>query len=190
MPTLIAFSGSDRKESKNTQVLRHAVRAAEEAGVTVDHIRLSDYQLPLYDGDWEDENGLPEGCTRLKELFKPAAGFLIASPEYNSGYTPLLKNAIDWVSRPREGEKPLECFSGKVAGLVAASPGWRAGMRGLFQIRSVLQNINVIVTPTIGTLANYTVTMNDKGDITDQTMQNVITQVGTETAGLAKQLHL
>lgn len=188
MPRLIAFSGSDRSGSKNTQVLMVAVSAARSSGADVEQIRLSDYRLPLYDGDVEVRDGLPEGCVKLKALFKGADGFLIASPEYNSGYTPLLKNAIDWVSRPMDGEKPLEAFSGKVAGLVAASPGWRAGMRGLFQIREVLSNINMVVVPALGTVSSFNENMTDGGEIVHEAQRKLVEEVGRSTAALAGKL--
>ena len=74
-------------------------------------------------------------------------GFLISSPEYNSSITPLLKNTIDWASRPVKGEPPLACFDGKVALLVSASPGALGGMRGLVTVRSILGNIGTHVLP-------------------------------------------
>ena len=75
--------------------------------------------------------GLPANALKLKELFKAADGLLIASPEYNSAISGTLKNVLDWVSRTAPGEKPLECFKGKVAALCSASTGALGGIRGL-----------------------------------------------------------
>jgi NAD(P)H-dependent FMN reductase len=81
------------------------------------------------------------------DLFEAHEGLLISSPEYNSSITGVLKNTIDWVSRPVPGKPPLHAFAGKVALLVAASPGALGGLRGLVTLRSILSNIKVLVLP-------------------------------------------
>jgi NAD(P)H-dependent FMN reductase len=113
----------------------------------VTEIDLHDFPLPLYDGDSEIAQGLPDNGRRLKDVFLAHDGLIMACPEYNSGISGVLKNAIDWVSRPVAGRPPLECFSGKVAAIMSASPGALGGLRGLVQVRSILSNINVIVLP-------------------------------------------
>ena len=84
---------------------------------------------------------------KLRDLFEAHHGLLISSPEYNSSISPLLKNAIDWASRPEEGKPPLAAYRGKVAGLMAASPGGLGGLRGLVHVRAILGNIGVLATP-------------------------------------------
>jgi chromate reductase, NAD(P)H dehydrogenase (quinone) len=147
-PKLLAMSGSLRKASVNTRLLRIAISAAEEAGAEVDHCDLKALDLPMYDGDLEEQHGLPDSCLELKRRMKAADGFLFACPEHNSSITPAWKNAIDWASRPMEGESALECFDGKTAGLLAASPGALGGLRGLVEVRRILGNIRVHVHPT------------------------------------------
>ena len=90
---------------------------------------------------------MPENGKKLKKLFIDHDGLLIASPEYNGSFPAILKNAIDWVSRPAPGEPSLVAFRGKVAALMSASPGALGGRRGLDHIRSILGNIGVIVLP-------------------------------------------
>lgn len=80
---------------------------------------------------------MPENALKLKALMKAHQGYLIACPEYNSSITPLLKNAIDWASRPEPGEPSLACFKEKVAVLMSASPGGLGGLRGLVHVRSI-----------------------------------------------------
>ena len=147
MTRILALSGSSRKASFNTQLVKAAAHAAQAAGGDVTFVDLGDYDIPLYNGDLEESQGLPVDVQTLKSLFAAHDGLLLACPEYNSSITPLLKNTIDWVSRPAPGEAPLAAFKGKVAALLAASPGGFGGMRGLVHVRSILGNMGVIVLP-------------------------------------------
>lgn len=147
-PKILAFAGSLRKESFNKKLIKIGVRGAEEAGAKVTLIDLKDYPLPIYDQDIEDGQGIPDNAMKLKELFLSHEGFLISAPEYNSGITGVLKNTIDWVSRPTANEKVyLCCFIDKVVTLMSASPGQLGGLRGLVQVRSIFSNIYSIVLP-------------------------------------------
>ncbi|MEM6280167.1 MAG: NAD(P)H-dependent oxidoreductase [Verrucomicrobiota bacterium] len=145
-PKIVAFSGSTRKGSFNTSLVKAAASAATKAGASVDLIDLADYPFPIFNEDLEREQGLPEGVSQLKSLFAQADGFMIASPEYNSAFSALLKNTIDWCSRAEsDDEPPLAAYSGKSALLLAASPGALGGLRGLYALRSLLQNMGVTV---------------------------------------------
>ena len=144
---IIAFAGSTRKESNNKKLVKIAAEGAKEANAEVIYIDLEDYPLPLFDEDLEKREGLPENGRKLKDLFLEHNGLLISSPEYNSSYSGVFKNTIDWLSRPVEGYPPLECFADKVAVLMAASPGSLGGLRGLVHVRSLLGNIKVTVLP-------------------------------------------
>jgi len=146
-PTILAWAGSNRRDSFNRKLLRIAAQGAEDAGAKVTLLDLRDFPLPLYDAEMEAAEGLPEPATRLKRLMVEHDGFLIASPEYNSSISPLLKNTIDWVSRPVANEPPLVAFQNKLATLMSASPGGLGGLRGLVHVRSILGNIGVIVLP-------------------------------------------
>jgi chromate reductase, NAD(P)H dehydrogenase (quinone) len=144
---LVAFAGSSRRGSFNQRILRIGMRAAEAAGAEIQHVDLKELDLPHMDQDLEAAQGLPAGAQRLKQAMIAADGFLIATPEYNSSYPSLLKNAIDWASRRQGDEKPLAAFAGKTAGLIAASTGAQGGLRALTALRAVLQNIQVLVLP-------------------------------------------
>jgi NAD(P)H-dependent FMN reductase len=145
MPKILAFAGSTRRDSFNKTLVRYAVGRARALGAEVTHIDLRDFPLPLYDGDLESEMGQPENGTRLYELMKAHHALLWSCPEYNSSISAVLKNTIDWVSRPRAGEPALAAFSGKVAALLSASPGALGGLRGLVHVRAILGNIGVLV---------------------------------------------
>jgi NAD(P)H-dependent FMN reductase len=169
MNNLLAFSGSSRLNSLNSLLLSHAVELATEAGAQVEVIDLGDLNLPIYDGDYEQSNGLPEGARLLKLAMQKADGFLMASPEYNSFPTPLLLNALDWASRAEsKDEAPLSAFKGKAAGLIATSPGPMGGIRSLTALRSKLQNIGVTVVPTMAAVGSGSVELFSSSDFTTQ----------------------
>jgi chromate reductase len=148
MPTkLLAFAGSVRRESFNRKALDYAVAGARDAGAEVNLIDLRDYALPLFDQDWESTSGVPENAVALKRLFIEHAGLLLACPEYNSSITPLLKNTLDWVSRPWEGQSGSVPYQNKIAALVAASASNLGGLRALRHVREILTTLGVIVLP-------------------------------------------
>jgi chromate reductase, NAD(P)H dehydrogenase (quinone) len=145
-PKILAFAGSTREGSHNKRLIKIAADAARAAGAEVTPIDLRDYPMPPYDGDLEAK-GLPASVLALKELFKAHDGLLISAPEYNGGMSGMLKNTIDWVSRRGDDDQALAAFSGKFAGLMAASPGALGGVRGLGQLRHVLTTMGVLVVP-------------------------------------------
>ncbi len=166
-PRILAFAGSARRESFNRRLLRIGAEIARQAGAEVTLLEFRELPLPLFDQDMEAEQGLPENARKLKSLMKAHDGFLICAPEYNSSITPLLKNAIDWASRPVPDEKALECFSGKTAGLLSASPGALGGLRGLVTVRSILGNIGVVVIPDQFALARAHEAFDGEGALKD-----------------------
>jgi NAD(P)H-dependent FMN reductase len=128
-------------------LVKNALTGAENAGAKVTFVDLRDFPMPLYDGDLESAEGIPPHALEFKELMKSSDGFLIASPEYNAYFSPLLKNTIDWASRPVDGEPVYSGFEGKVAAIMAASPGALGGIRGLVHLRTLLANLRVLVIP-------------------------------------------
>tara|TARA_R110002110_G_scaffold119309_1_gene293714 strand:- start:18759 stop:19355 length:597 start_codon:yes stop_codon:yes gene_type:complete len=144
---ILTFAGSARKDSLNKKLARLGAKLCREAGVEAQFIDLLDYNLPLYDGDYEMNNPYPENATSLKQHFDHCQGFLIASPEYNSSVSALLKNTIDWLSRSSDGGGDLSVFAGKVVALVSTSPGQLGGLRGLNHIRQIMSNIGCFVIP-------------------------------------------
>jgi NAD(P)H-dependent FMN reductase len=180
VPRILAFAGSARKDSFNKKLVRIAAAAARNAGGEVTLIDLADYRLPLFDQDEEAERGLPENGRKIKDLMLSHQGFLIASPEYNSSITPLLKNTIDWASRPAAGEAPLACFSGKVALLTSASPGALGGLRGLVHLRAILGNIGTLVLPATLSIPKASDAFADDGSLKDAAKHAAVEQLGAE----------
>ena len=145
---ILAFAGSTRAESFNKKLVQIAATGAREAGAEVTYSDLRDYRLPVFDADDEAAQGKPDNAKALKQLMIGHDAFLISAPEYNSSITGVLKNSIDWVSRPDDGEAtPLVAFRGKVVTLMSASPGAVGGLRGLVHLRSILGNLGCIVLP-------------------------------------------
>lgn len=142
---LLAFAGSGRSDSLNRKLLNLAVTSARAQGAEVTVLELKADTLPLYDGDLEDA-GMPPKVIELKRLFAAHDGLLIASPEYNMFLTPLLKNTIDWLSRPAPAGVP-DPFADKTAAIVATSPGGFGGLRALPFLRLLLSKLGVLVAP-------------------------------------------
>src|ERR1035437_154327 len=129
-PRILVFAGSTRVDSFNKKLVKIAVSGARASGAEVTCLDLRDIPMPLYDGDLEIQQGLSDNVKKFRALLMGHDGLLISAPEYNSGISGVLKNAIDWASRPLPGEAPLACFTGKVAVIMSASPGVLGGLRG------------------------------------------------------------
>ena len=189
MTKILAFAGSARSGSYNRKLANAAAEMARAHGAEVTLVELRDFPMPLYDGDLEESAGAPENATKLYGLMKEHDGLLLACPEYNSSITPLLKNVIDWVSRPREGEPPLAAYTGKVAGLLSASPGQLGGMRGLVHVRSILGNIGVHVIPAQAAVSAAHQAFDEAGAFRDKRAEErvlgVVTQLIETTEGLS-----
>jgi chromate reductase len=181
-PRILAFAGSTRTDSYNAQLVQVAAEGARTVGANVTVLNLKEYPLPLFDQDIEQEQGTPENASKLKQLFLDHDGLLISSPEYNSSITPLLKNTIDWVSRPAEGEPMLAAYQGKVAALMAASPGGLGGLRGLVHVRSILSSIGVIVLPDQIAVPRAFEAFGDDGQLKDNKQQVRVQGLGESVA--------
>jgi chromate reductase len=168
MLSVLAFSGSSRSGSVNKKLVHAAAQAVRDAGADVEEIDFRDYRMPLYDGDEEAAEGPPDNAARLRDLFANKDAFLVGCPEYNGLITPLLKNTIDWVSRPdAEGNPGTLCVRGKLAALTAASPGGLGGLRGLVHVRVLLANIGMFVLPDQLALPGASKAFDEQGALAD-----------------------
>lgn len=123
MTNVIGFAGSLRKRSYNRALLRAAVELAPE-GLAIEEATIDG--IPLYDGDVEEREGVPEAAQRLKERIAESDGVLIVTPEYNNSIPGVLKNALDWLTRPPADTARV--FGGRPVALIGATPG-RGGTR-------------------------------------------------------------
>ena len=146
-PRVLVFAGSTRTDSVNRKLAKIAAQQLERAGIPATLAELRDYPMPLYEGDREAEEGAPAEVIAFQELMRAHEALVIASPEFNGSFSALLKNLVDWVSRPVAGEGPTALFRGKTAALLSASPSRSGGERGLRHLRELLEMIGVTVIP-------------------------------------------
>ena len=165
-PKILVLTGSARLDSLNRKLARQTVQALHTAGLEATLADLRDFPMPMYDGDLESGEGLPPAAKALKELARANDGFAIALPEYNGSFPALLKTALDWISRPEPGERPLEAFRGKVAAILSASPGPGGGSRGLHQLRELLGMMGVTVIPRELAIARAGAAFDGEGRLT------------------------
>jgi NAD(P)H-dependent FMN reductase len=186
---ILAFAGSTRSDSYNKKLARLAADAARAAGAEVTFVDLRDLPLPVFDQDLEARDGLPENAKKFKELMLAHDGLLIASPEYNSSISAVLKNAIDWASRPASaGEPSLACFVGKVAALMSASPGALGGLRGLVHLRSILGNIQVLVLPDQMAIVKANEAFTADGALKDANQQASVERIAKKLVSTVERL--
>ncbi|HEX4925328.1 MAG TPA: NAD(P)H-dependent oxidoreductase [Bdellovibrionales bacterium] len=187
-PKILVFAGSLRRGSFNKKLARIAAESVRKAGAQVTHIELNEFPMPLYDGDLEASEGIPEPALRFKELMKSHDGFLIVSPEYNSSIPGTLKNALDWASRSSPGEPALAAYDGKIAALMSASPGALGGLRGLVHLRAMLGNIKTLVIPEQQAVSKANEAFDDEGRLKDPKTQAAVDKVAARLVELAAKL--
>jgi len=144
-PKILVFAGSARRGSLNKLLAAAAANRAREAGAEVTLLDLDDYSMPLYHGDLEEREGVPDAAKKLRKMFMEHHALMIATPENNASVPAMLKNTLDWISRPESGQNGTVPYQNKVAALMAASPGALGGMRVLVHLRQILQALKVLV---------------------------------------------
>ncbi len=139
-PKILVIPGSLRSGSHNVRLAALAAKELTLAEAYVTRISLEDYPLPLFDGDLTAKSGLPLAAVKLKNMLMAHQGVFITSPEYSASVTPLLKNAIDWVSRARDGNEPTyAAFKNRVFAIGAASANSGGGVCALMALRQILE---------------------------------------------------
>ncbi|MFQ3307600.1 MAG: chromate reductase [Candidatus Midichloriaceae bacterium] len=173
--SVLFLSGSIRMGSYNKLLVNFSYEYAKNIGIDAKLVNLSEYDMPIYNADLENESGIPESVKELKKLFIESKGFFISTPEYNGFFSPLLKNIIDWLSRPSDkDEAPLIAFKGKVAALNATSPGTLGGIRALPHLRLLLSNVGVIVLPGEIAIPNAFENFDDDGNLLNDNLKKAV----------------
>jgi chromate reductase, NAD(P)H dehydrogenase (quinone) len=164
--SILVISGSSRAGSLNTRLATATAAKLKAAGASVTQVSLADFPMPLVDATGFGHH--PATATLFRDLIDANHGMFIASPEYNAGYAPTLKNALDWatVAKP---SAPGTGLAGKVVALGAASPGALGGYRGLMQMRTVLElGMGALVIPEMVAVGGGDAAWNDDGSLKDE----------------------
>ena len=181
---LLVFAGSTRMASFNRKLAHVAAQMARASGAEVAHIELADFDIPIYNADLE-ARGTPVDVMKLKQLMFDHPAWIICSPEYNGSYTALLKNTIDWVSSPVKNDpawqEGFKSFTGKVVGMLSASPGALGGLRSQSHLAPLLLNAQCWVAPKAFALSRAADAFDASGKLISEahrsSVQAVIDQV-------------
>jgi len=174
-PKILVFPGSTRAGSHNVKLAALAAKELTLIDADVTCISLTDYPLPFYETDLEANAGPPANALKLKQMIMAHHGVFITSPEYSASVTPLLKNAIDWVSRVRErGDPAYAAFKGRVFAISSASPEAVGGLRSLMALRQILElGCGALVIPEQVAIPQADQAFDDMDDIIDTRTANL-----------------
>ncbi|UJF24168.1 NAD(P)H-dependent oxidoreductase [Suttonella sp. R2A3] len=143
MSAIIAFAGSNSSTSINHQLVTYAASLLNEAQV----ITLTDYDIPIYDADYEREQGIPEEAQRLADTLKPAKALIISVAEHNGGLAAFFKSQLDWLSRHQR-----DFLKDKKVVILGTSPGASGAQSAISTLEKMLPffSAEVIATCAIG----------------------------------------
>ena len=189
-PKILAFSGSSRKGSLNVRLLKIAADAVRAAGAEVTTVDLRDLSLPVYDGDYEAEHGVPENVKTLRAQMMAHDGFLIASPEHNGSVSSLLKNTLDWCSRPADGIDGLAPYRGKTVALLSASVSPFGGVRGLISLRAIMAKVGSIILGEDVALPFAQNSFEENGALTNAATAQSVQTLAANFVKLTRTLHV
>lgn len=172
---LLFFAGSAREGSHNKKLARLGQHIAEANGIEAVFVDLADYHMPIYHGDLEANEGVPELAKAFKALLEEYDGVMIVTPEYNSSVPPLLKNTLDWVSRVKN--EP-DVFKSRVFAVSGASPGYYGAMRSLLTLRQILEvGLGATVIPQQMALPRAVQAFEEDGSLKDENQQKMFAGV-------------
>lgn len=166
---IFGFAGSLRDGAYSKAVARFVTKLIQEKGTEAEFVDLKDLDIPLYDADVQ-EAGFPADAKNLKDKIRAADAVLIVSPEYNHASPGVLKNAINWMSRPY-GDS---AFEDKLVGMMSTSPGRVGGARALLDLRVSLAEMGAWVMPNEVSIGQVHELLNEKGEITDLQLVEII----------------
>jgi len=181
---LLIFAGSTRQNSFNRRLAHATADMARAGGADVTLLELSELDIPMYNADLE-ASATPPDVMRLKQILLEHPAWIICSPEYNGSYTALLKNTIDWASSPVKSDPAwtdgFKSFTGKVVGLLSASPGALGGLRSQSHLLPLLNNLQCWVAPKAFALGRASDAFDADGKLISQShrqsVQAVVDQV-------------
>lgn len=186
---IVLLSGSRRQASLNFLLLKIVAQQLQEMAITPKLIAPSTLDAPLYDGDYEQQAGIPASIKVLNSALAGADGLIVASPEYNGFFSPLLKNTLDWMSRAEDGQPGMALFKDKPALALAASPGAMAGVRALLHVRTLLSNLGCNVFRSEFGIGRAGTVLSEEGTISDAKIAARLTAVVTDFIAFVRKLN-
>lgn len=171
VPRILLFAGSVRTGAYSGKTADVAQRELAVNGAEVTRISLGDYPLPIMDQDLEAEKGVPENAVKLARLFVQHDAVMICTPEYNGSVPPLLKNAIDWISRVRENGRPVPAIEGKVGCICCSSAGHFAGIRAASHLRQILAHMQMEVIAAQVSVPNAGAAFDEDGEFREERLK-------------------
>ena len=189
MTSIAVIVGSTREGSFNRALGDLAAVSLESQGASVTRIDLAAFDLPLYSAALE-ASAFPPDALKLKALFTAQDGLLFVSPEYNGSLPPLLKNAIDWASRPTGEESlvALTAYRGKAAAIMSASISPFGGLRGLMHLRQILSTIQMLVIPEQVVVPNAHAAFAEDGSLKEALPASLVDMTAGRLVAVAKAL--
>ena len=186
-PKVLVFAGSIRSGALSVKLAAAAAKEIALADAEVTQISLADYPLPLFDGDFENERGVPENATKLARLLVAHQGAFVATPEYNHSLSPLLKNTLDWISRIKHtGSMP---YRHKVYGMGATSDERFGGARAIIDLRKVLAtSVGAIVIPSAIEVPLAQHAFDEAGELIEEVNAKTLKTVARQLVEFARRL--
>lgn len=187
-PKILVFAGSTRTGALSGKLAALAAKELALADADVTRISLADYPLPVYNGDLEKEQGIPENAVKLARLIAAQQGVFIATPEYNNSLPPLLKNTIDWISRNKSGPNGIP-YRNKVYGIGSTSDGPIGGARALIDLRRVvLTAVGAILIPEKIEVSRAQDAFDESGELTAEVPAKLLKSLCRHLIDLARRL--
>jgi NAD(P)H-dependent FMN reductase len=189
-PKILVIPGSIRTGSHNVRLAALAAKELTLLDAEVTRISLADYPLPIYDADLDSRTGHPREALQLKQMMSAHHGVFIASPEYSASVTPLLKNALDWISRVREkGDPTYAAFKNRVFAIASASPGTTGGLRSLMALRQILElGCGALVVPEQVAVPSAEFAFDQRDELTDVRLGNLLRTELTRLVEMARMM--
>jgi NAD(P)H-dependent FMN reductase len=187
-PKILVMPGSLRTGSHNVRLAALATKELTLLDAEVTRISLADYPLPIFDADLDARSGQPDNAVKLKQMIAAHHGVFIASPEYSASVTPLLKNAIDWVSRVRErGDPTHAAYKNRVFAIAAASTTATGGLRSLMALRQILElGCGALVIPEQVTIPDAERAFDDMDNLVEARLANLLRAELTHLVEMAR----
>ena len=169
---ILIWPGSLRQGSFNRQLANVINSRLVEKGVETDLIEFRDFDMPLFNADIQEKNGIPDATNALADRIVSSDGFVLVMPEYNFGVPGPVKNAIDWLSRIR----PYPT-AGKVCLLASAAPGQVGGARGIIALRPALSFMGAWLVPESFSLAQASNAFSENNQLKNSELEKLLNDV-------------